>query len=189
MFKARDEIGITKHTKNAEATTDFLDSLAPGELQKLLLDPPCLHGKGRVAQGMAATPPLAVVEAAPLALMPPKVPISNFGNLKGLDTGGLSAMVMQPWVRAALAPGSEEADQLVGKAVLYKWPERLGSWAVGKITGVNKDPKVKVGAKVCNFRVHYASDETTAEHCLEASAYARDAKSPADSWVLLGQEE
>ena len=192
VFKARGQSGISKHTTNADASIDFLDSLDPGDLPHLLLDPPCLHGNGRVAKGMGAAPALlqlTMVNAQPLEPTPPKTLLSDFGDLEGLETDGLSPMVMQPCVQAAVAPGAgEEAEQLVGKFILYKWPPRLGSWAVGKVMSVNNDPNVKVGQKVCNFRVYYASDKATADHCLEAGSYARNSKSPADSWVLLGQD-
>jgi hypothetical protein len=188
VFKARDETGFTKKTTNASISIEFLESLVPGELDKLLADPPCLHGDGRVAKGLANLQQLPIVVADPLALMTPKTLLSNFGDIE-VETGGLSPMVMPPWLQAALVPGSEEADQLVGKKLLYKWPLRLGSWTIGKIASTNKDPNVKVGEKICNFKVFYESDGATADHCLEARGYARNAKSPNDSWVLLGKED
>ena len=98
---------------------------------------------------------------------------------------GLKPMKAPAWLADACAHGSATADELVDKYIVYKWPARLGGWAVGKVTGtLTAGAHVKQGQ--CNFTVFYECDQESAEHALSSSAYAKSAKSPADSWVLLG---
>ena len=70
--------------------------------------------------------------------------------------------------------------------ILYKWPPRLGGWAVGKIMSVQLDPKITVKKVQCNFTVFYECDQQSADHYLSLAMYASSAKAPSDSWVLLG---
>ena len=111
----------------------------------------------------------------------------NFGEHGcELPAGNLSPLVAPPWLEAACATDSPTAGQLVEKYILYKWPPRLGGWAVGKITNVQTDSDITVKSKKCNFTVFYDIDQESADHVLSLSSYARSAKSPSDSWVLLG---
>ena len=189
VFKARAAQGMGKHTVSLEASVDFLTALGAGELAKLLEDPPCLKGEGRVAKGASAVVVVAeLAEGQPLLMGPMETNQLAFGEVEGLELGGLVPVKMPPWLGGALELESQSAEDLVGNKILYKWPSRLGGWAVGTVTSVNKDKKKKIDEEVCNFLVYYSADDNTADHVLQPRGYARNMKSANDSWVLLGAE-
>ena len=103
-----------------------------------------------------------------------------------LPDDSLSPIAAPSWLDEALAVDSPTAEQLLGKYILYKWPPRLRGWAVGKVTAALNDASLQVKGKRCNFAVFYECDQQSADHTLSLCAYARSAKSPSDSWVLLG---
>jgi hypothetical protein len=105
-----------------------------------------------------------------------------------IDMEGLAPIPKPPWVDAACKPGSDEAVQLVGKSILYKWPARVGGWALGKVQDVNKDTSREVNRVMCNCKVYYSMDGCVAEHCLTTRKYARNSSASNDSWVLLGEK-
>ena len=191
VFKARGDSGVTKHTTNSTAALQFLDALAPLELVNLLLDPPCLKGTGRVAKGMAE-PALAELAPPPLPpsllLMPPPSSgvLTGFEDLT-LDMKGLVPLEKPPWMDECCLPDHETAGDMVGLKIIFKWPPRMGGWAMGEITSV-ADPQDKVEKERCNFKVFYASDGETANHRLMPDKYALSSKSPLQSWALLGQQ-
>ena len=111
---------------------------------------------------------------------------ASFGNHGCQLPEELAPLVAPPWLAEACKPESATAEQLVGKYILYRWPPRLGGWAVGKIISLQTDASVMVKNIKCNFTVYYDCDEQSADHILSVSSYAKSAKSPADSWVLLG---
>ena len=190
VFKARGTQGMGKHTGSTEAALTFLRELGMGELSKLLEDPPCLKGKGRVAKGTSAVVIVAEmhVEGAQLLQGPLQTNLLSFGEVGGVELGGLLPVKPPEWLGGALEFGSLTAEKLLGSKILYKWRPRLGGWAVGTVTAVNTDKKKKVGKEVCNFLVHYAADDDTSDHVLHACTYASNEKAVADSWVLLGEE-
>ena len=186
IFKARGVSGVTKYTTNTTASLEFLDTLVPFELVNLLVDPPCLKGTGRVAKGME--PALAALASPPPALL---MPPPSSGTLSGfedisVDTKGLTTLEKPPWMDECCLPGSELASDMVGLKILFKWPARLGGWAMGEITSAAEAEDI-VGNERCNFKVFYESDGETADHRLMPDKYALSSKSPSQSWVLLGQ--
>ena len=74
---------------------------------------------------------------------------------------------------------------MVGLKMIFKWPPRMGGWAMGEIMSV-ADPQDTVEKERCNFKVFYASDGEIANHRLMPDKYALSSKSPLQSWVLLG---
>ena len=191
IFRAQDEKGATKHTGSQTASVEYLDNWMYDEVNSLTKDPPCLSGKGRVAKGMSVHVTVAELapSAVPLLTGPSDTQLLAFGDLLDVDLGTLSPVKLPPWVEEALPIGSESAEQLVGKEILYRWPPRLGGWARGTVTAVNTDVKKKVGKEMCNFLVHYPVDDDTSEHLFHTRDYARNVKALSGSWVLLGPEE
>ena len=120
-----------------------------------------------------------------LALLPPTDKHAGFEELK-VDIGMLQPLKMPAWLPEVCSPNSTTASKLEGMFILFKWPTRLGGWALGTVASVNEDPTVKVGGELCNFKVHYPVDGDTAAHCLDTGAYAENMNSPSQSWVLLG---
>ena len=81
------------------------------------------------------------------------------------------------------------AADFIGESILYKWPKKDGSWALGKVVASNKDSKVTVGGEIANFKVHYEKDDSDAMHVLSVKAYATSADSKNASWVLVGMAD
>ena len=121
-----------------------------------------------------------------LALMGPAKLLSFGKHGCELPDAELSPIAAPPWLEAALASASPTADDLVNKYILYKWPPRLGGWAVGKVTSPMIGDAIMVKQTKCNFSVFYECDDAEADHALSMKMYAKSAKSPSDSWVLLG---
>ena len=145
IFKARGDKGAAATSANVTSACEFLESLPSGEIPKLLSDPPCLKGEGRVAKGAAAAP---VAQAAPvLALLPPSDKLAGFEDLE-LDIGMLEPIKMPAWLHDACSPTmSETASKLVGMHILFKWPPRLGGWTMGTVVGMNEDSSVNRAVK------------------------------------------
>ena len=191
IFQAQGEKGAAKHTSTIASSLEYLDNCLYAEVNKLVADPPCLKGTGRVAKGMSAHVIIAELapSSVPLLTGPTDTQLLAFGVLSDVDLGTLAPVKLPSWVDDALPMGSESAQKLVGKEILYKWPPRLGGWARGTITAVNTDVTKKVGKEMCNFLVHYPVDDDTSEHLFHTRDYARNVKSLSGSWVLLGGEE
>jgi hypothetical protein len=118
----------------------------------------CFKGKGRVAKGMIGAVIVAAQaepSAPPLLMAPIDTPYLMFGAVEGLDMGDRRLVKCPAWVEPALALDSPSAAQLVGEEILYKWPPRLGGWARGTVSAVNKDKTKKVAKEVCKFTVLY----------------------------------
>ena len=188
VFKARSENGVSKVVATSTTSTDYLESLPPGEIIRLLADPPCMKGEGRVAKGLAGTPALALLPPQPRPLlMPPVIFQTGFQDLKvDLKLWGLQVIEDPPWLAAAVVLGSGTASQLVDYFLLFKWSARMGGWALGQVSAVAEESE-KVDGEKCNFSVYYAADDATAQHRLSMAEYAKNTKSPSQSWVLLGK--
>ena len=76
---------------------------------------------------------------------------------------------------------NQEAEQLVGKKILFNWPG-VG-WCVGVITERNTDGRRKVASVPANFVVHYQIDDNLSTHALSLDEYGQ--REEANSWVLL----
>ena len=80
---------------------------------------------------------------------------------------------------------------LLGMKLLYKWPTRLGGWALGEIESINEDENQTVGedAVMCNFVASWSGCEgEDSSHLLSLKGYAKTAKSAFnDQWVLLAR--
>ena len=63
-------------------------------------------------------------------------------------------------------------------------PDR--GWALGQVSTVAEESEEVDGEK-CNFSVYYAADDATALLRLSMAEYAKNTKSPSQSWVLLGK--
>ena len=196
VFKSKGEKGAGKHTGSAAASLAFLDGFAYAEVDKLITDPPCLKGTGRVAKGMSASVIVAELATVPLltgpALLltgPEETQWLAFGEVVGVELGDVAPVKLPAWVEGSLTPESQTAAQLVGKEILYKWPPGLGGWARGRVVSMNVDQSKKVGKEVCNYLVFYAVDGDTSEHLFKMCDYARNAKDKTGSWVLLGKED
>ena len=186
VLKAKGETGITKHAASAEAAIAFLEALPAGVIATLLANPPCLKGDGRIGKGVAGPPCLALPAPPPL-LMPPVTFASGFEEVHSLELEalwGLKVIEAPPWLEAALVVGSETALVLVDWYILFKWPARSGGWAMGQVSCVAEDSE-EVGGEKCNYSIYYAGDDASAQHRLGMTMYAKDAKSPTESWVLL----
>lgn len=114
-----------------------------------------------------------------------KLPTKSFKDIQALIDVQLFP-ISPPSNLAAMLSLDKDAESLVGRSILYRWPPRLGGWMVGNITAVNLDEKNNVKGKMCNFEVYYQQDEETAYHLLEVAGYALNSKAKIDSWVLLG---
>lgn len=115
-----------------------------------------------------------------------KLPTNNsFKDIQGLMNVQLFP-ISSPSDLAAMLRLETDAEPLVVRSILYRWPPRLGGWMVGNITAVNSDEKNTVKGKMCNFEVYYPQDKETAYHLLEVAGYALNSKAKIDSWVLLG---
>ena len=84
-----------------------------------------------------------------------------------------------------LDPNHHLSAELIGRYILYKWPNRLGGWMKGEVKGTNTDADATIGGKQCNFEVYYAEDNETAIHLLTVQSYGLNSKAKVDSWVLL----
>ena len=189
MFKARGETGVSQHVASSHAAIEYLQSLAVEEIAFCVAAPPCLMKKdGRISKGVAANLMLGPLAAPPLlVLMPPIEFQSGFQEVNvDLTLWELKAIEAPPWLEAALVLGSESASQLVDSFILFKWPARQGGWALGQVSAV-ADRAEKVAGDKCNFSIYYAADDATAQHRLGMTAYAKNAKSPTQSWVLLSK--
>ena len=100
--------------------------------------------------------------------------------------GELKPIPKPPWLQDAYKPGGDEASQLIGMSILYKWPLRVGGWTLGKVQSVNTDASIEINGIMCDFKVFYSTDGTTADHCLTVRKYASKSSAANDSWVLLG---
>ena len=196
VFKSKGEKGVGKHTGSAAASLAFLDAHLYSEVEKLITDPPCMKGTGRVAKGMSASVIIAELATVPLltgpALLltgPEETQWLAFGEVVGVELGDVAPVKLPAWVEGSLTPESQTAAQLVGKEILYKWPPGLGGWARGRVVSMNVDQSKKVGKEVCNYLVFYAVDGDTSEHLFKMCDYARNAKDKTGSWVLLGKED
>ena len=78
----------------------------------------------------------------------------------------------------ALVPFLREGAKLVGRMVLYCWPD-VG-WCKGKIISVNTDGRFKVGGAKVNFIIYYEVDDDNSKHALSLAAFGED-----KDWVLL----
>jgi hypothetical protein len=121
-----------------------------------------------------------------LQLLPPTTCSDRFGDHGCTLPKDLAPLKVQDWLKDACTPGNSHAELLVERYILYKWPLRLGGWAVGQVRSVNKDANTTVSGDRCNFVVYYDCDKCSADHNLKFSSYAKNWKSPSDSWVLLG---
>ena len=192
IHQAQELQGVTKHMASVDASSEFMEKWSTAEVNKLVADPPCLKGKGRVAKGMVDTVVVAELASGadpPLLMGPVDTPFLAFGEVAGVDLGGLSPVKLPPWVGDALVPDSQSAERLVGQEILYKWQPSLGGWARGTVAEVNTDKTKMVGKEVCNFLVFYAVDGDTSTHYLNTQEYASNAKAKSGFWVLLGTEE
>ena len=181
--RAQKQLGVGEHNKNRTTAVAYLEGLGMEAMGKLVRQRPPEN------QDVAVATPLN--EPAPgeplLALPAPVSDLLSFGKHGcQLPNEELSPRAAPPWLEAALEPDSSTAKELLGRYILYKWPPRLGGWAVGKVTSVQKEASVQVKSVKCNFSVFYECDQQSADHVLSLSAYAKTAKSPSDSWVLLG---
>ena len=187
--RAQKKLGVGEHSKNRAASEAYLNSLEAGVLEELLLSPPALEQLTSAAAAQAPVVAVAMAEDAagsPLQLKGPAHMLSFGKHECEMPEERLSPVTAPPWLEAACAPGSASAEELVGMYILYKWPPRLGGWAVGKIMSVQLDPKITVKKVQCNFTVFYECDQQSADHYLSLAMYASSAKAPSDSWVLLG---
>ena len=84
--------------------------------------------------------------------------------------------------------GSGTASQLVDYYyyLLFKWPARMGGWAMGQVSAVAEEYEEVDGEK-CNFQIYYAADDATVQRRLGMAEYAENTKSPCQSWVLLSK--
>ena len=191
MFKARGEMGVSQHVASSHAAIEYLQSLAVEEIAFCVAAPPCLKKHGRIAKGVTANLMLGPPAAPPLlVLMPPIEFQSGFQEVKvDLTLWKLKAIEAPPWLEAALVLGSESVSMLVDSYILFKWPAREGGWALGQVSSVATQAEEVAGDK-CNFAIYYAADDATAQHCLSmaAYAYAKNAKSLTQSWVLLSKQ-
>ena len=73
---------------------------------------------------------------------------------------------------------NSEGAKLVGRMVLYRWPD-VG-WCKGKIISVNTDGRFKVGGANVNFIIYYEVDDDNSKHALSLAAFGED-----KDWVLL----
>ena len=189
VFKAQAKSGVTEHNHNKESTISFLDSLPSGEIDTLLLDPPCLKGDGRVAKGISAEPPLLALTAqSPLLTLTaePQDPYLKVFDplLFKLGYPDLKALSLPPWAEDMCKEGSSQSEKMIGLDLLFKWSAGQGGWARGRITAL-ADKNDEVGGEKANFKVFYPSDDETADHRLMICAYAVTDKSPNQSWVFL----
>ena len=175
---------LGEHNKNKSAAAAFLNSLDDNELTDVITNPP-----GQTAEPTVLAVPIDVSAdgVEPLLQLTGPQHLLSFGNHGcSLPDDKLSPLLAPAWLAEALKIGSDSAKQLVGMYILYKWPPRLGGWAVGKVTSSINDPSLHVKNCPCNFAVFYDCDQESADHCLSIASYAKSAKSAADSWVLLG---
>ena len=117
-------------------------------------------------------------------------PADKFGDHGVELPDGLTVVCPAPvWLAKACAPGSDSAMALLGMKLLYKWPARLGGWALGEIESINEDENQTVGedAVMCNFVASWLGCEgEDSSHLLSLKGYAKTAKSALnDQWVLL----
>lgn len=178
--RVKKQLGVGEHTKTKAAAAAYLNALGAGALKELITNPP-----ESVLPVALAVPLVDSTDADPLLALEGPAHLLKFGDPGCELPEGLLPVSAPPWLAAACETGSSTAGELVDKLVLYKWPPRLGGWAVGKVTGVMTSD-VMVNKVKCNYSVFYECDQETADHVLAISKYAKSAKSPADSWVLLG---
>ena len=172
VFKAKKLKGVGQQNANKQTAIDYLNGLDEGELETLLV-------------GTYATMAPAAVTAEPLLeLTDESVPRAPRFDAD-LPPLGMSAIAVPDWLSDALSTDSESAAEMIGLHILYHWPNNLGGWLHGKVLSVNKDKKQTVNGAMCNFVVFYSSDGETAHHLLSLERYAKNCKSPIDSWVLL----
>lgn len=164
-----------------------MDSITPVALDALIaLDPPAVPARPAAAQQPAAPGAIVAVEAP----LPLAAPLALFGRLP-IELPDSMQVVSPPpdWLGAALEPGSATSSDLVDRLIVYRWPPRLGGWAIGKVVAVNKDKKKKVGSHMANFITYYEVDKDNASHLLHLNGYAVSSKSKVDSWALLDTAE
>ena len=75
-----------------------------------------------------------LVEGQPLLMGPMETNQLAFGEVEGLELGGLVPVKIPAWLGGGLELESQSAEYFVGKKILYRWPSRLGGWAVGTVT-------------------------------------------------------
>ena len=86
--------------------------------------------------------------------------------------------VAEPPSESELEFRNSEGAKLVGRMVLYCWPD-VG-WCKGKIISVNTDGRFKVGGANVNFIIYYEVDDDNSKHTLSLAAFGED-----KDWVLL----
>ena len=164
---------------------EFIGALQQGEIAELLA-----AAEPSAAAGTAPPPQVVPIPAQQPAPQPAPPPANPFAGIE-LELPGAVVHPAPASLAEALEFGSSAASALVGKYFIYKWPPRLGGWALGKITEVNLDESLTVnGAKdVANFHVFYEVDDSDAHHWFSLENYAASAKSPTSSWALLDSRE
>ena len=184
VFQAEQKTGVGKVSTNKATCVEYLQSLHDGHVASLVDNPP-LSAPTSVATGVVTVQPL-------LQLTGPTVPtveavvLSAFAEIQELAPDGLEIVESPPeWLAAELAAEPSAESQLVDRFILYKWPARLGSWLVGKLSP-NTNKKQRVGDLISNYKAFYAADGEIAYHNLTFAAYAKGSNSKVDSWVLLG---
>eukprot|EP00966_Prymnesium_polylepis_P028653 664102-Prymnesium_polylepis.1 len=84
---------------------------------------------------------------------------------------------------------SAQAQQLVGRGILFNWA--AVGWCKGEITSANTDGRVKMKIgnemKTVNFKAEY-EDETEAKHVLSLDNYGEGELKEGGKWVLLEQQ-
>lgn len=179
VHKVKNLSGVSKHCANKDAAIAYLKALESSITELHASHPPI------VVAGLAPTPS---PEGELLSLPAPRPTLAKSAFQKVSDSLPDGKVPEPPpgWLEAALTPGSETASMLVGRMILYHWPDRLGGWLCGEVTAINTDKDNSIQGKMCNYEVYYEADENTATHLLTIGQYATSSKAKIDSWVLLG---
>ena len=84
---------------------------------------------------------------------------------------------------------SAQAQQLVGRGILFNWA--AVGWCKGEIVSANTDGRVKMKVgnemKTVNFKAEY-DDESEAKHVLSLDDYGEAAMTKNGKWVLLERQ-
>lgn len=126
------------------------------------------------AQLLASTA-LALITQPPAAAARADIGFSNFSLdlLKGMKVV-LPSVARSRLACGPLAPGSKQPrSSWTVSSYLPVGSEGRQLQAIGKIAGINKDNKKKVGDKMANYLCYYAVDKTKAHHLLATHWHCR----------------